>query len=556
MVPVHTVSRHEGEPAVVMKRVEGAAWSALLADPDAHRERLGSDPLAFHVRVLMRVANAISYAHSRHVLHLDLKPDNVMIGEYGEVYVLDWGLALGVGQESPAWISRAADVEGVAGTPAYMAPELAMGAGPAIDARTDVYLLGAMLHEVATGRVLHEGHAPLARLFSAYMSEPREYGPEVPKELARIVTKATAREPAARFQSVAELREALQAFLTHRDAELLFASAEEDLASLQARVAGPSEDTSGRDTSGRDTSRRDTSGRDTSAHDTSGHDASAHDAAHAASDASAVQAHFAGARFALREVAALWPEHPGLHAARRALYETMALWALDSGDPGVAEVHLGEVDDPSVELVARIAEAHADMEAKASRRAELEAMARDADVSTGLRFRALLAVFLAAVFLGVNLSMGALTRARVLTLTYTDMWLTGAATGGLLMAPIILWKRRVIFENRASTSLFATLITTFCVVQAHWALCMILSLPFASALALTPLYYGLAFAAISLLLYPRLSPAALLQAPTLLGAAAWPEHAYDIIGVGGAASVLYLALEWYRRWAEQAEGAR
>ena len=147
VIPVHALGcDSEGRPLLVMKRVEGVAWRDLLRDPEhpawATHAAAPEDRLAFHLDVLADVSQAAAFAHSRRIVHRDIKPENVMIGEFGEVYLLDWGLAVTAGRElEPGTL---------VGTPAYMAPE--MVGGGRVDGRTDVYLLGATLHEVLTGR--------------------------------------------------------------------------------------------------------------------------------------------------------------------------------------------------------------------------------------------------------------------------------------------------------------------------------------------------------------------------------------------------------------------
>src|SRR5690606_27181127 len=145
------------------------------------------------------------------------------------VYVLDWGLAAGQGEAAPAWLPPAASLRSIAGTPEYMAPELAMGAGDLVGERTDVYLLGAMLHEVVVGKPPHGGATPVQKLFHAYRSAPFAYGPDVPEELVALLHRALHREPSERFASAAELRGALEAFLSHRDANLFIREARERL---------------------------------------------------------------------------------------------------------------------------------------------------------------------------------------------------------------------------------------------------------------------------------------------------------------------------------------
>jgi serine/threonine-protein kinase len=112
-----------------------------------------------------------------------------MVGAFGEVYLVDWGIA------APLTGSGADEKRALTGTPAYMAPEMVMG-GP-IDERTDVYLLGATLHEIVTARPRHPGSELHAVLMHAVLSEPVSYGEEVPAELAELANRATHRPQTA-----------------------------------------------------------------------------------------------------------------------------------------------------------------------------------------------------------------------------------------------------------------------------------------------------------------------------------------------------------------------
>ena len=154
-----TSRAHDHQPFYTMRFVEGTTLSeaieayhrnALKARPD--RSICDRCSSAF-----VGVCNAVGYAHSRHVVHRDLKGRNVVLGDFGEVMVLDWGLAKVLGSEEPARVDAPADacethVGQVLGTPAYMAPEQAAGQLDRIGPHTDVYGLGAMLYEILTGR--------------------------------------------------------------------------------------------------------------------------------------------------------------------------------------------------------------------------------------------------------------------------------------------------------------------------------------------------------------------------------------------------------------------
>ena len=142
IVPVHAVGRDAAlGPVVVLKRVQGAVWSDVL---ERDRPRMHEDPAVLdqHLRILMQVSNALHYAHSRGVIHRDVKPSNVMLGDYGEVYLMDWGVALKRRDES----SQAASV---AGTAAYMAPEMVHKKN--VGAPADLYGMGLIFAEMLTG---------------------------------------------------------------------------------------------------------------------------------------------------------------------------------------------------------------------------------------------------------------------------------------------------------------------------------------------------------------------------------------------------------------------
>ena len=229
IIPVHALGVDVGSrPVLVMKRVEGVSWRELLRDP-AHplwSSRGGGDPsrrLDDHLEILMQVCNAVHFAHSRGIVHRDIKPDNVLVGRFADVYLADWGLAFRM---------RSAERPVFCGTPAYMAPEMVLGAP--IDERTDVYLLGATLHEILTGEVRHRGSDARAVLAAAAASVPHAYCAEVPEALARIANKATSRYPADRHADAAELRQAVSGYLRHKSSMSLVTSAIDRLAALRA----------------------------------------------------------------------------------------------------------------------------------------------------------------------------------------------------------------------------------------------------------------------------------------------------------------------------------
>ncbi len=209
--PVHDLGRDaDGTPFIAMKLVSGKPWRTLLERED--------HPLTHHLDILMQVCNAVGFAHSRGIVHNDLKPDNVMIGAFGEVQVMDWGLAVNVG--------AAADHPGVrhkdqlaepCGTPGYFAPELAVGAGDRLGPAVDIYLLGGLLYRLLAGRPPHRGKTLLDLVMQAVTGNLEPLPSEVPDELRATCRRALALDPAARHPDVASFQAELRAFLQHRE---------------------------------------------------------------------------------------------------------------------------------------------------------------------------------------------------------------------------------------------------------------------------------------------------------------------------------------------------
>jgi serine/threonine-protein kinase len=180
------------------------------------------------LEVFVKVCDAVSFAHSRGVLHRDLKPTNIMVSDFGQVYVLDWGIARlrrGSPQVGPPVRVRAGLAEpteidppgSLIGTTCYMAPEQLQGRHEQLDERTDGFALGATLYQILTGRPPLT--ADIARAFWMRKDPPAIALPAtlappaaVPQELSRIAMRALSYEPSARYASVAELKGDVEAF--------------------------------------------------------------------------------------------------------------------------------------------------------------------------------------------------------------------------------------------------------------------------------------------------------------------------------------------------------
>lgn len=204
IVAVHEIGLHDGNNYISMDYIEGES----LAD------RLSNGPLLADdaVNILIPVANAIQYAHSREmpVIHRDLKPHNVLIDGHGIPYVTDFGLARIENQEE----SLTRDNQ-ILGTPSYMPPEQAWGKVKNIDARADVYGLGAILYNCLTGQRPHSGAsaADTIRLVMVESPKPvRTINSKVPKDLETICHKCLEKEPRHRYQTAQELADDLRRF--------------------------------------------------------------------------------------------------------------------------------------------------------------------------------------------------------------------------------------------------------------------------------------------------------------------------------------------------------
>src|SRR6478672_11974312 len=198
IVPVHDVGTlPDGRVYYAMKLVRGAPLDALPSSSFAER-----------LRIVERVCEAVAFAHAQGVIHRDLKPQNVMVGPFGEVLVMDWGVAkivgdaagslgvgAGAGAASPAAVSTGHGV--VLGTPGYMAPEQAAGDPSLVDARADVYAIGALLRDLCGGSA----------------EAPRGEAPgDVARPLRAIIHRAMAPDPHDRYADVTALARDVAAF--------------------------------------------------------------------------------------------------------------------------------------------------------------------------------------------------------------------------------------------------------------------------------------------------------------------------------------------------------
>jgi len=229
IVPVYELADHDGDhPFYTMRFVKGRTMSEATGAHHAKRRTGQEDPLEFLglLNAFVTVCNTVAYVHSRGIIHRDLKGQNVVLGDFGEVMVLDWGLAKAIEDDRSETSTSTVTVDpsepiaseltrhGQAlGTPAYMAPEQAAGNNDQVDQRTDVYGLGAMLYEILTGEPPFSGTTTrevLDKVLSEPPIAPRHFRANVPPLLEAACLRALDKNPVLRFSAAADLGREIQ----------------------------------------------------------------------------------------------------------------------------------------------------------------------------------------------------------------------------------------------------------------------------------------------------------------------------------------------------------
>ncbi len=217
IVPIYDAGvTPDGRPFYVMRRVSGRPFDELLGRARGLDERLTLLP------PLLAAIDAVAHAHRRGVIHRDLKPQNILVGELGETVVIDWGLAKVIGEEDPSSGERTSSPGGaletqvgsVFGTPGFMAPEQARG--EELGTRGDVYALGATLYQMLAGVPPHQGTSATEVIDKTARQDVRplaEVAPGAPSELVALVEKALAFDAAKRYPNAGALAEDVRRFL-------------------------------------------------------------------------------------------------------------------------------------------------------------------------------------------------------------------------------------------------------------------------------------------------------------------------------------------------------
>lgn len=494
IIPIYSVGVDAaGNPMIVMKRIEGTPWTAYIYD--------GEHDLRWHLGILIQVSNAIDFAGSRGVIHRDLKPDNVMIGSFGEVYVLDWGIAVSIEDDHGGRLPLARDVRGVCGTPGYLAPEMVRPTGDQLSVRTDVYLLGALLHELITKEKRHTGGSLQAVLLSSMESTPHPYEPHIPAELADIANRATHLDPDERFQTAGELREALERFLSHQGSRELTDQAQQRLdtwTELEAREEQP--------------------------------------------DPIAVTNLFGEARFGFQQALRAWPDN---ERAQRGLLECLEKkfeHDLRRDDFESASVVLAEMRERRSDLTERLETLRVRMERRRAELGELRRLQASRDLNVGRRTRAFLMI-LTGFMWGLVPPFVLVLRGFGFEIGYGYLYLTGViklvdAVG------LTIWARDSLTKTAVNRQLTATLFLLI--------LCEIVTRPFAQRLGhpiehALMLDFGLYFlvdATLALTVDRRLAYGPLIYAAGAILAYCSVENVFWFLGAAHFCAFMLAAWVW------------
>lgn len=249
IVPIYDLANDaSGRPQLAMKLVEGTEWTVLLARDRKSPEWLSLLPR--HLSILVSVCHAVGFAHSRGVIHRDLKPGQVMVGKYGEVFLMDWGLAVVLADAAPNAFTRtlpSPESDGSprsAGTIAFMAPEQTRSSLARLGVWTDVWLLGGILYCILTGTPPYDdpdARVSVKKAMEGIVEPPEERCPQsdLPPELCRLCMWALSPDIGDRPPSALDFARGIEEYMTgvwqREEALRLVAEADRVLQSQPAR---------------------------------------------------------------------------------------------------------------------------------------------------------------------------------------------------------------------------------------------------------------------------------------------------------------------------------
>jgi len=513
IVPVHHVGLDDdGSPIIVLKRIEGVAWHDILEEGALVEETYGAaDLLAWNLGILLQVLNALRFAHSRGIIHRDLKPANVMVGEFGEVYLLDWGIAVSLRDDGSGRLPLAADATEMAGTPCYMAPEmLGREGGPPLSERTDVYLAGAVLFEIITGHPPHQGQTAIEVVTSVIASRPT-LPDDAPVELARICARAMAADPDERHASIDALRLDLAAYLEHRGSARLaeLASARKD--ELIARLALP--------------------------------------AGAPGREREEIFRLYGACRFGFHEALAAWRDNVEAQAGLIAATVAVAEYELSTDDPRAALGLLSELAEPPPALLARARAAVAD---HADRQAALAVLQRQHDARIGTRTRMFIALMMGTIFTLAPLA-GAY-RPDLVGMRHHVDWVAWSIGLFALLCGFGWWARESMRKTIINQRLFVTGLFLFVTQAALWLGAWNLGVPVAATQVIMIFSWFVTTGMVTIAIDRRMAPSTLAYLLGFMIASRHPAWSLYVMSAINLVFTLNAAWSWRPdtlRWTEE-----
>lgn len=506
VVPVYRLGRdHEGGPAIVMKRIEGVPWIDVLEDPGrSPRAFDADDALGWHLDVLIEVCNAVHYAHSQGIIHRDLKPENVMVGAYGEVYLVDWGLAVSLDDDADDRLPKASDVVNAAGTPGYIAPEMIAGIGELLSRRTDVYLLGGLLHRIITGEPPHEGEEMMEVLQHAYTAESHEYDDDVPERLAEIAKKAMARDQEDRFESADAFRRALVDFERERQSYQLSQGARDRLDRLRDLLDGDATETPGD-----------------------------------------VQEMFGECRFGFEKALEVHDDNEDARTGLQEALELMIDYQIEREGYEAASLLLTDLPEPRPELEQRVDELGQRLESREEEYEELKDYRRESDVELGRNARSMLALLLGILWAG--LGYAPVVARRVFDYEFGfGAYLAQGILVAVFLGGAFYLGRHALFRNEANKKILVSLVLVFGVEMLVRHACNVAEVPVGYTMSIEMMMSGMGAGVLAAGLDPRIGWAAV---PYLVGgyvAMQAPGWVHEIIAVTNLVAMGALAAAWWR----------
>lgn len=510
IVPVYTLGRNdEDEPVIVMKKISGTSWLDIFADPTRTPDAFdAADPIELHVEVLIQVCNAVHYAHSRGIIHRDLKPENVMLGSFGEVYVLDWGIAVSLREDPTGRLAHARDVDQPAGTPAYMAPEMVEGNGEKLGVHTDVFLLGAILHEALTGRPPYDGSTLFGIMLTAHECKPPVFDDTVPPQLAAICRRAMSKDPTDRFESARAFRDALLDYRRHRQAHRLVEKGDTRYGDVRRLLDGEERGE--------------------------------------VVDETQLYKTFGECRFAYEQSLEITPANAGAVEGMQRVLEAMANRALERNAYKAASLLIADFPHPNDDFGRRLQALQEKLDEREEEYEELQKIRHDVDVDVGRGSRTLFMLIMGGFWTVLSFGLAFAIEKSLLVLTYPRMF-SHIVILTITLAGVIYIGRDRFFDNEVNRRLLFGALALFVGATFLRGTSWILDLPKFSAMTMEVMMYGIGCGILAVTVDKRLLLGGFPFIIAALGGAIWPDLLFWLFASANTTAAALLIFIWWPR---------